>query len=139
MNSDSFDLIEQAVRSAGPKAGLDLLARKLSEEKNYQLLFEARMMRKRHELGMPLVQMGPSDDIPEEKRAAYEQAFTESAREIGERKAANVLSVGADVLVSANPGCTLQIGSILRARGASLRAAHPIEILDASINGAPGP
>jgi glycolate oxidase iron-sulfur subunit len=59
----------------------------------------------------------------------------ESAREIGERKALNVLSVQPDLLASANPGCTVQIQSILRARGTKLRAAHPIEILDASIAG----
>ncbi|MGD0474686.1 MAG: heterodisulfide reductase-related iron-sulfur binding cluster [Candidatus Velthaea sp.] len=59
----------------------------------------------------------------------------ESAREIGERKATSVLSVAPDLLASANPGCTVQIQSILRARGAKLPAAHPIEILDASIAG----
>jgi glycolate oxidase iron-sulfur subunit len=58
-----------------------------------------------------------------------------SAREIGDRKVDNVTSVGAELLASANPGCTLQIQSILKERGASLAAAHPIEILDASING----
>jgi glycolate oxidase iron-sulfur subunit len=58
-----------------------------------------------------------------------------SAREIGERKVTNVMSVHPDLLASANPGCTLQIQSILRGRGASLQAAHPIEILDASIAG----
>ncbi len=58
-----------------------------------------------------------------------------SAREIGERKADNVLSVKPDLLASANPGCTVQIQSILRARGIKLAAAHPIEILDASIAG----
>jgi glycolate oxidase iron-sulfur subunit len=56
-----------------------------------------------------------------------------SALEIGERKVDNVLSVKPDVLISANPGCTVQIESILRRRGASLPAAHPMEILDASI------
>jgi glycolate oxidase iron-sulfur subunit len=60
-----------------------------------------------------------------------------AAREIGERKVDNVTSVAADVLASANPGCSLQIGAILRERGASLRTAHPIEILDASVNGTP--
>src|SRR5579875_1966216 len=56
-----------------------------------------------------------------------------SAREIGERKAANVLATGADVLVSANPGCTLQIESMLRARGRTIESAHPVELLDRSI------
>jgi glycolate oxidase iron-sulfur subunit len=61
----------------------------------------------------------------------------ESSREIGGRKVDNVVSVHADLLASANPGCTLQIQSILRQRGATLPAAHPIEILDASIAGRP--
>lgn len=56
-----------------------------------------------------------------------------SAHEIGERKVDNVASVAPDILASANPGCTLQIQSILRERGASLPAAHPIELLDRAI------
>jgi glycolate oxidase iron-sulfur subunit len=58
-----------------------------------------------------------------------------SAEQIGQRKVDNVLSTRADLLASANPGCTLQIQKILRERGHHLPAAHPIEILDASING----
>lgn len=58
-----------------------------------------------------------------------------SADEIGARKAENILSLEPDFLASANPGCTLQIQKILRERGRRLPAAHPIEILDASIAG----
>jgi glycolate oxidase iron-sulfur subunit len=65
----------------------------------------------------------------------YNLIEPESADEIGARKVVNVLSTGADLLASANPGCTLQIQKILRERGQKLRAAHPIEILDASISG----
>jgi glycolate dehydrogenase iron-sulfur subunit len=61
----------------------------------------------------------------------------DSAHEIGERKVDNVQSVCPDLVASANPGCTLQMQSILRERGATLRAAHPVELLDASINGTP--
>ena len=63
----------------------------------------------------------------------YNLIQPESADEIGARKVANVLSTGADLLASANPGCTLQIQKILRERGKKLRAAHPIEILDMSL------
>jgi len=56
-----------------------------------------------------------------------------SAAEIGARKADNVLATGAHVLASANPGCTLQIVSLLAARGETLLAVHPIEILDAAL------
>ena len=59
----------------------------------------------------------------------------ESAREIGERKVDSVLAAAPDLLVSANPGCTLQIQMLLRERGRDVRTAHPIEVLDASIRG----
>ncbi|GII86492.1 glycolate oxidase iron-sulfur subunit [Sphaerisporangium siamense] len=61
----------------------------------------------------------------------------EAARELGERKAGHVLGVGADLLVSANPGCTMQIASAARGRGESLRVAHTAEVLDASLRGLP--
>jgi glycolate oxidase iron-sulfur subunit len=58
-----------------------------------------------------------------------------AAWELGERKASAVLATGADLLVSANPGCALQISSALAARGAALPMAHIAEVLDASIRG----
>jgi len=61
----------------------------------------------------------------------------ESSREIGERKVENVLRVRPDLVASANPGCTLQMQAVARARGERLAAAHPIEILDASIGNRP--
>ncbi|MGA3036859.1 MAG: heterodisulfide reductase-related iron-sulfur binding cluster [Vulcanimicrobiaceae bacterium] len=57
----------------------------------------------------------------------------ESAREIGDRKADNVLKTQTRLIASANPGCTLQIQSRLRARGESIESMHPIEFLDQSI------
>jgi glycolate oxidase iron-sulfur subunit len=60
-----------------------------------------------------------------------------SAAEVGARKAENVLATRAELLASANPGCTLHIQRMLRERGADLPAAHPIEILDWSIRGVP--
>ena len=69
----------------------------------------------------------------------YNLVQPESADQIGERKVDNVVSTKADLLASANPGCTLQIQKILRQRGKHLPAAHPVEILDASISGTPLP
>jgi len=63
----------------------------------------------------------------------------ESAREIGQRKVDSVLAVEPELLVSANPGCTLQIQMLLRERGKDIRTAHPIEVIDASIRNAPLP
>ena len=67
----------------------------------------------------------------------YNLVEPESAAQIGGRKVDNLLGVDAELLASANPGCTLQIAKVLRSRGRELPAAHPIEILDASLRGAP--
>jgi glycolate oxidase iron-sulfur subunit len=65
----------------------------------------------------------------------YNLLQPEAAMELGARKADSVAASGASLLISANPGCTLQISSSLAARGIELRTAHTAEILDASING----
>jgi len=65
----------------------------------------------------------------------YNLMEPESANEIGARKVENVLSTKPDLLASANPGCTLQIRKVLAERGHTLAAAHPMEILAASIEG----
>ncbi|HEY8471790.1 MAG TPA: heterodisulfide reductase-related iron-sulfur binding cluster [Natronosporangium sp.] len=61
-----------------------------------------------------------------------------AARELGDRKAATVAATGAELLVSANPGCAMQIATGLRRAGRSLPVAHVAEVLDASISGRPG-
>jgi glycolate oxidase iron-sulfur subunit len=58
------------------------------------------------------------------------------AHELGRRKAEAVAATGADVLVSGNPGCALQISSALAERGAQMPMVHIAEVLDASISGA---
>jgi glycolate oxidase iron-sulfur subunit len=64
----------------------------------------------------------------------YNLVQPEPAGELGRRKAAAVAATGADLLVSANPGCTMQISSALAAQGAPLPTAHIAEVLSASIN-----
>jgi glycolate oxidase iron-sulfur subunit len=64
----------------------------------------------------------------------YNLVQPESAREIGLRKIDALLSVQPRLLVSANPGCTLHLQALLRERGLRLGAAHPIELLDASLS-----
>ncbi len=69
----------------------------------------------------------------------YNLLQPEAARELGQRKAASVHSTGARLLISGNPGCSLQIASAMGARGESIAIAHIAEILDASIRGVPAP
>jgi len=58
-----------------------------------------------------------------------------AAAELGARKADAVQASGASLLISANPGCSLQIAASMRARGEQIRVAHTAEVLDASIRG----
>src|SRR3954467_11149721 len=83
MTADDFDRAEQAFQAGGAESALQFLTEKFQSEKNLAALFETRLLRKRRELELPLVQMGSLDDVPEEKRPAYEKEFIEAARETG--------------------------------------------------------
>jgi glycolate oxidase iron-sulfur subunit len=64
----------------------------------------------------------------------YNLVEPQPAAELGERKARYILESGAQVVASANPGCTLQIGAHLKRMGKPLPIMHPVELLDLSIN-----
>jgi glycolate oxidase iron-sulfur subunit len=63
----------------------------------------------------------------------YNVVQADAARELGDRKAANVLETGAQVYASANPGCLVQVSQALRRAEEPMPALHPIELVDASI------
>ena len=65
----------------------------------------------------------------------YNVTQPDAARELGDRKAANVLATRPDAYASANPGCLVQVSQALGRAGKPLPALHPVEILDASIRG----
>ena len=68
----------------------------------------------------------------------YNMVEPEPAAELGERKANNILKTGAQMIVTSNPGCMLQIQSSLKKMGRDgLPMAHPVEVLDASLRGVP--
>jgi glycolate oxidase iron-sulfur subunit len=68
----------------------------------------------------------------------YNLLQPEAARELGVRKAAAVRATGAALVVSANPGCSLQIATSLAGTdGTAPAVAHTAQVLDASIRGLP--
>jgi glycolate oxidase iron-sulfur subunit len=85
-------------------------------------------------------------DIPEAELCCgsagiYNMIMPEAADDLGKRKADNVRSVRPDVIVTANPGCLLQIGKHLTSGSGegSLPLLHPVQLLDASIRNVPVP
>jgi glycolate oxidase iron-sulfur subunit len=79
----------------------------------------------------------PDADICCGSAGIYNILNPQAAGELGERKARNVLSTGAPLLVTANPGCLMQVAAALDGLGEPVRLAHTIEVLDASIRGLP--
>ncbi len=65
----------------------------------------------------------------------YNLVEAETGAALGERKARAILATGARLVVTGNPGCTLQIAAALARAGHPLPVLHTIELLDASIRG----
>ncbi len=66
----------------------------------------------------------------------YNLLEPDAANQLGARKVENLLSTGADAVLSANPGCLMQLMNGLRRRGMqTMPAFHLVELLDASIRG----
>jgi glycolate oxidase iron-sulfur subunit len=56
---------------------------------------------------------------------------------LGQRKARHAMATGAEVVVSANPGCMIQLQANLKAAGSRARVRHVVELLDAAYQAAP--
>jgi glycolate oxidase iron-sulfur subunit len=60
----------------------------------------------------------------------YNVTQPEQAEILQEKKVANVLSTGAELVLTANPGCHLQLANGLKAKsGKSIRVLHPMSLL----------
>jgi hypothetical protein len=80
-----FDAIDQALGADGPAAALDRLVAWHDERNDARGLLDALLLKARHELGLPLVQVGPLADIPEPKRSHYEDRYVEAIRRVGRK------------------------------------------------------
>jgi glycolate oxidase iron-sulfur subunit len=65
----------------------------------------------------------------------YNLVQPEPADELGRRKAAHIASMKPDLIVTGNPGCTLQIARAGRQLGHEWPVLHPVQLIDASIRG----
>jgi hypothetical protein len=67
----------------GPDVALDRLCALLREKKEYDKLFYALLMKKRHELGVYPVPTDPAQFLPEGVQKPYEEAIREAGRLVG--------------------------------------------------------
>ncbi len=68
----------------------------------------------------------------------YNLLHPEPAQQFLDRKIERLKETGAEVVVSGNPGCSLQIEKGLKQRGLDIRVLHPVELLDWSYRGTEG-
>ena len=67
----------------------------------------------------------------------YNVLNPEPAKELGDAKARNVIDTGAELLVTANPGCIMQIALAVERQGGRIGTAHIATMLDHSQRGLP--
>jgi glycolate oxidase iron-sulfur subunit len=67
----------------------------------------------------------------------YNLVMPEPGRELGDRKAEHVIATGAELLITGNPGCAMQIAAAIERAGGRIAVAHTVEVLDAAMRGVP--
>ncbi|MCY2966758.1 MAG: hypothetical protein NT069_24535 [Planctomycetota bacterium] len=73
----------ERLNPAQPLALIDHLISQLRGERNWHALFDALLMRRRQELGLPLVRPTSLRDVPEAQRDEFEKFYVDSARDVG--------------------------------------------------------
>jgi glycolate oxidase iron-sulfur subunit len=67
----------------------------------------------------------------------YNLVQPDAANALGDRKAQLITPLNADVVVTGNPGCILQLQASLARAGSKIPVLHTIQLVDASLRGQP--
>jgi hypothetical protein len=84
MTDTTFTELEQLHQSQGSAAVLDRLIETLRTGKKYHQLFDASLLRKKLEMGLPVAKPTSFDDVPEARRDEFERHYVDQARAVGE-------------------------------------------------------
>ena len=84
MLEPAFEALGPMLESGDPAKSLDYLIGQFRESKDYHLMFEAKLMKKRQELGLPLIQAPNLGALPPDVQTKYQQFLIEAAQETGE-------------------------------------------------------
>ena len=85
MNTDPslFDVLDRALAEGGPAAAIDRLIGAMEEGDDPRALLDAMLLKARHELGLPAVQVDSLSSLPEPARTRYEDRYVEAIRHVG--------------------------------------------------------
>jgi hypothetical protein len=76
---------QSASAASEADAILDAAETALIDQNDFHRLFDAKLMRVRSQLGLPITQPTSLRNIPEEHESAFREAYTKAAREVGQR------------------------------------------------------
>lgn len=85
MENSPFELLEQATTNHDAATLIDQLLKTVEQSGDFHKLFDAKMLQKKHELGLPLSRPSSLQDVPEAHRKAVEATYVDAAREVGEK------------------------------------------------------
>lgn len=80
-----FAALESAHAAGGASAVFDRLIAALIEKEDFHKLFDATLLRRKHELGLPLHRPTSFEDVPAELKEEFEKTYVAAARDVGER------------------------------------------------------
>ncbi len=83
MTSEIILELDRILPTGNTAGCLDFLIQHARAQNNFTLLFETRLMQKRLELGLPLIQTDVAPPLPPELRAAYDEGIMQAADEAG--------------------------------------------------------
>ncbi|MCH2200654.1 MAG: hypothetical protein MK102_01680 [Fuerstiella sp.] len=76
-------ITERLDNSADTEQVFDAIEDVLLHEKDFHRLFDAKLIRTRHQLGLPLSEPTSLDNIPSEHQSRFREAYVEAARTVG--------------------------------------------------------
>ncbi|MFO0917922.1 MAG: hypothetical protein U0872_06350 [Planctomycetaceae bacterium] len=83
MSASPFEAFTQQLKAGGPAELFEKLIAALRDRKDFHRVFDAHLLKKKHELGLPLSRPTSFDDVPAAHREEFEKAYTDAAREAG--------------------------------------------------------
>ncbi|MCC7423813.1 MAG: hypothetical protein IT428_26405 [Planctomycetaceae bacterium] len=83
MPETSYDRLASLKQSSGKASVVDHLVETFRREKNHHKLFDTLLLRKKLEMGLPLIRPTSLEDVPADRRDEFETAYIEAAREVG--------------------------------------------------------
>lgn len=83
VDPNSFVALDRFLERGDRSGGLDFLVEQFRAAGDVQLFFEAKLMKRRLELGLPLIQTESTSEFPAAVRNQYEETMVETAREAG--------------------------------------------------------